>query len=571
MRIKIIRLVICIPFFMILSDLFYLQVIRGQYFYNLSINNRIRIVPMEGQRGFIRDRHGVVLADNRLSFDVAVIPQDIQNKDALFDFLSDVLSVEKKKMLQLFWQKRSAPFAPVVMAEDINKPTVMIIEENKYRFPGLYIQESFRRWYPFREAGAHVLGYVGKMDPSQVEKLQEYGYTQQSVIGKTGIEAYYDSVLRGKGGGLQIEVNSRGEQVQLLGVREPERGADIQLSVDYRVQKLAAEVLGDKHGAIIVMDLSTGAILGQVSAPAYDPNIFVDGHVSQTEISIMTNPFSPLLNRAIKGLYPPGSVFKIIVALAALDLGKISPYTSFLCKGYYALGQRQFGCSHVHGTQNLIQAIAHSCNVYFFNVGELLGSDILDKYARLFSLGSITNVDLPFEEKGMVPSRTQRKKSLNEGWYKGDTLNYSIGQGDLLVTPLQLLRLVATVARDGDEIQPHLIEKIGTQEIVSLAMIRQVSVKLEVYHIVKAGLREVVTDSAGTAHVLADNKLGIVGKTGTAQSSHGKDHHAWFIGYNTKGKSKIAFCVFLEYGGASYNACLLAKQLLEGMVVQEIL
>ncbi len=447
----------------------------------------------------------------------------------------------------------------------------MIIEENKYRFSGLYIQESFRRWYPFREAGSHVLGYVGKIDPAQIEKLQEYGYTQESVIGKTGVESYYDSVLRGKGGGLQIEVNSRGEQVRLLGIREPQRGADIQLTIDYRIQKLATEVLGDKRGVVIVMDLGTGAILGQVSTPTYDPNIFVDGHVSQTEISIMTNPYSPLLNRAIKGLYPPGSVFKIIVALAALDLGEISPHTPFLCKGSYSLGKREFGCSHVHGMQNLLQAIAHSCNVYFFNVGELLDSDILDKYARLFGLGSLTNVDLPFEEKGRVPSRTQRKKNFNEGWYRGDTLNYSIGQGDLLVTPLQLVRMMATVARDGEEVQPHLIEKIGAQEIVSLASIRHVPIKPDAYQIVQKGLRQVVTDGEGTAHVLADNALSIAGKTGTAQSSPGKDHHAWFVGYNTKGKGKIAFCVFLEYGGASYNACVLAKQLLDGMVAQEML
>ena len=571
MRIKILRLAVGVPLLIIWSGLFYIQALRGSYFHNLSVNNRIRIVPLEGQRGLIRDSHGVTLADNRLTFDIVVIPQDIRDKELLFNFLSDVLSIPKKKLLQLFWQRKLAPFAPVVVAEDISKSTAMIIEENKYRFPGLYVQESFRRWYPFRAVGAHVVGYLGKIDQADEEKMQAYGYTQQSLIGKTGVEAYYDSFLHGKGGGLQIEVNSRGEQVQLLGIREPERGDDIQLTIDYRIQKSAAQILGDKPGAIIVMNLGNGAILGQVSSPTYDPNIFVDSRVTQDEISVLTNPNAPLLNRAIKGLYPPGSVFKTIVTIAALDLGKISTYTSFLCKGYYQLGRRQFGCSHTHGTQNLIQAIAHSCNVYFFNVGDLLGPDVMNKYANLFGLGSLTHIDLPFEEKGMVPGRLQRKLKRGEGWYKGDTLNYSIGQGDLLVTPLQLLCMMATVARNGDEVQPHLIEKIGSQEIINLATVRHVAAKPEAYKIVQTGLQAAVEDNEGTAHLLNDLGLGIWGKTGTAQAGQGKEHHSWFVGYNTKGKNKIVFCVFLEHGGASYNACVLAKQLLDDLVGQEIL
>ncbi|HRZ41046.1 MAG TPA: penicillin-binding protein 2, partial [Candidatus Omnitrophota bacterium] len=248
MRLKIVRIITVFLFIVLALDLIYIQAFQGRKYFGLSVNNRIRVIPLEGQRGRIFDRNGEVLVENRLSFNVTVIPQDVRNQEALFSFLSQVLNVDQKRLVARFQQKRHTPFAPVAVVEDIDQRTAMILEENKFRFPGLYIQENFRRWYPQGEVGAHVLGYVGKIDSAKVEKLKDYGYSQQSIVGYSGIEEYYDQYLKGVEGGVQIEVNSRGQQVRLLGIREPERGEDLQLTIDSRIQKAAYDALAGSHG-----------------------------------------------------------------------------------------------------------------------------------------------------------------------------------------------------------------------------------------------------------------------------------------------------------------------------------
>ena len=563
MRFKIIRIVIFSIFAVIALDLFYAQVIRGAYYYNLSVNNRIRVIPLEGQRGVIRDRNGIVLAENRLAFNVAVIPQDIQDKERLFDFLSEVLGETKKDLLQTFFMRKDTSFAPVVIADDVDKRVAMVLEENKYRFPGLYIQETSKRWYPFGRIGAHVLGYVGKISRVKIEKMDEYGYTPQSVVGYSGIEEYYDSYLMGKPGGLQIEVDSRGRQMRLLSIKEPEKGQDVQLTIDARVQQLAVDALGDSRGAVIVMNLDNGEVLGLVSAPAYDPNIFADARRQKQARMIFIDNDAPLLNRAIKGLYPPGSVFKTVVTVAGMSTGQLKTSTTFFCKGAHYLGRRRFRCAHVHGSQDLLEGIAHSCNVYFYNVGAMVGPEEMYKAAKIFDLGNLTHIDLPFEEKGYIPSKVQNKLRYNKNWYNGDTLNMSIGQGDVLVTPIQVIRMMATVARSGEEVQPHLIEQIGDQKIVSLSTVKKLPVREEIFRILQKGLRLVVADPSGTARLLDMEGFEVSGKTGTAQSVADKPAHAWFVGYNRGGKVNIAFCVFLEFGGSSYNAVRISRDLLK--------
>ncbi len=526
---------------------------------------------MEGIRGRILDCNGIVLADNRLSFNVAVIPQDIKENEKVFHYLSQVLNVKKKKLLQQYYQKKLAPFAPVVVAEDVDKRVAMILEENRFRFPGLYVQEHYRRSYNLKEIGAHILGHVGKINRIRMEKLKDYGYTPLSVVGYSGVEEYYDNYLKGQEGGQQIEVNNRGQQVRLLSIREPESGQDVQLTIDARIQQLAQESLTGRNGAIVIMDFDSGAILGMVSSPSYDPNIFVDNRLKKKISWAMTDSSSPLLNRVIQGQYPPGSIFKTIVTITGLAHKKISRHTSFNCPGYYALGRRKFRCAHVHGSQNLIQGIAHSCNVYFFNVGLLVGPDLLHKYARLLGLGQLTNVDLPAEEKGFVPSRRQRKIKNPQGWFKGDTLNYSIGQGEVLVTPLQITRLMTTIGRGGKEVQPFLIKKIGDQDIVQFSTIRIINVDPKIFDTLQEGLKEVVKDPYGTGRLLDMPDFEISGKTGTAQSIPGHEDHGWFAGYNLKGKRRISFCVFLEFGGSSYNAVVIARELLQRLRQENIL
>jgi len=572
MRLKILRIIIATAFLIIVLDLIYVQLIRGFYYHRLSINNRIRVIPFEGKRGRILDRNGVVLADNRISFDVMVTPQEMTGgKEELFALLSQVLGLEPEILWQRFNQKRSAPFAPVVIAEDISRHQVFLLEENRFRFPSLLIQENYRRLYPAREIGSHALGYVSKASPSQIQKLKAYGYTVEGLTGYAGVEEYYDAYLQGESGGLQVEVNSRGQQVRLLGIREPQSGKDVQLTIDSRIQRIAVESLQGATGTVIVMDMDTGEILGMVSSPAYDPNIFSDAKESQKTAAIFADPSSPMLNRAIKGLYPPGSVFKLPLAFAGLSNTLIDTSTTFECHGYFQLGQRQIRCVHTHGPQRLIEAIAHSCNVYFINTGLKVESDLMAKYARQFGLGQLTHIDLPFESGGLIPSQSQRRLSLKKSWYKGDTANLAIGQGEILVTPLQLLRMLAIIGRNGMEIQPFMVKAIDNQDVKRSYVPRRVAIDQKIFQIIKEGLHAAVTDEHGTARVLNIPGLFTAGKTGTAQSAPLRNHHAWFVGYTLSDKRRIVYCVFLEYGGSSYYATRAAYDMLVKMQKENII
>ncbi len=554
MRIKAIRLAIIVLFVFILLELIYVQVIRGSFYFHLSKNNRIRVIPLEGLRGKIKDRNGLVIADNGVSYTVAVIPQDVTRKEELFSFVGKVLDADQKKISNNYFQRKFAPFAPVVIADDISREEAIVIEENRYRFPSLFVQESFKREYPLGESSAHLLGYVGKMNRAQLEQNKEYGYSPQSLVGTTGVEEYYDQYLKGVEGGKQIEVNSRGQQVRLLGLKEPAAGNDLALTVDADLQLAMFNMLGGRRGAIVVVDIDNGEVLGLTSSPSFDP-----------ETRTTESSEAPFLNRVIKGRFPPGSVFKIPVAIAGLETHKINPNTTFTCPGYLELGGIRFGCTHTHGSQNLIQAVAHSCNVYFYNLGKILGPDTMNHFAVLLGLGHKTGIDLPYEEPGYIPSRMGKFLKTKLKWYGGDTLNFSIGQGDVLATPIQLAQMMAAIANDGRIVEPHLIKSIGVNEVAGFTPPRMIAIAKTDLNIIQNALRATVTDPEGTGHSLDNLGFYIAGKTGTAQSSHEKEHHAWFAGFAKTDQRKIAFCVFLEHGGSSHNAVEVTYGLLQKM------
>ncbi|OGX38035.1 MAG: hypothetical protein A3C36_06610 [Omnitrophica WOR_2 bacterium RIFCSPHIGHO2_02_FULL_52_10] len=435
----------------------------------------------------------------------------------------------------------------------------------------MIIQEGYRRSYPLGVSSAHVLGYVGKVNRVRMDRSKEYGYSPQSIIGYSGVEEFYDPYLKGVEGGLQIEVNSRGQQVRLLSLKEPAKGQDITLTIDSEIQQIAMALLAETKGAIIIMDRDNGEILGMTSAPAYDPNVFVSSGREKELSRLFSSPFAPLLNRAIKGLFPPGSVFKVPIAVSAMDSKKITAHSTFICKGHYTLGGRDFGCTHVHGPQDLVQSLIHSCNVYYYHIGTMLGVDVMNKYLQQFGFGQLTYIDLPYEEAGTLAGRRQRYQRTKQQWYAGDTLNVVIGQGDTLVTPLQLVRMMATVANNGVEVHPHVIRAIGGTPVEHYHFRRAVNIDSHAFDEVQKGLRGAVTNYAGTASVLNMDQLYVAGKTGTAQTSGEQEHHAWFVGYVKNAKKNIAFCVFLEHGGSSQNACLVAKELLSGMREKGIL
>ncbi len=570
MRIKIIENIILFFIGTIVVALIYMQTIKGEYYYDLSVNNRIRVIPVEGPRGRIFDRRGLVLADNHLAYNVAVVAQDLQDTDSLFNFLGRVLKKDPISLKKQFLHKRKTPFDPVVLARDIDLRTIFAIEENRFQYPGLVIEKTYERNYPFAQTDAHAVGYVGKINADEAEVLEDYGYNLQSVVGKMGVERTYDSILRGGLGGRQIEINNRGQEVRLLSLKEPVQGKDIGLTIDQRIQSAADDLLASRPGAVVVMDLANGDLLGMVSSPSFDPNAFVNKNLQGKVLSYIHDPRALLLNRVVASSYPPGSVFKIPVALAAIELKRIAPDVTFQCPGYYMLGKRRFGCAHVHGSEDLNQAIAHSCNVYFFHVGQMVTAHVIQQYAKAFGLGRVTGVDLPFEASGQVPAGSRP----GHPWYTGNTLNFSIGQGDTLTTPLQLTVMMAAVANDGVILRPRIVRSVDHKDLPSPNISRLPTVRLHdnTWHIVQRGLRSVITDPEGTAHELNDLAgMTIYGKTGTAQAGTNKANHAWFVGYVHSPRNNLAFCVFLEHGGSSTNAVEVTHGLLSRMQSQGII
>ena len=581
MRIQVIRILIILAFVSILMNLFYLQVIRGGYFHQLSYNNSIRVIPFEGERGKILDRNGKVLAQSEKAYHAIIIPQDLGKRRDVFGFLSDCLGAPADEIERRYRRNKLTPFSPVSVAEGITRQQAIKIEENSFRFPGLMVIERYRREYPLARAGAHVLGYVGKVDPSRMREITSYGYSAEDVIGYSGVEQEYDEVLRAETGGREIEVNSRGQQTRLLQIREPAKGEDVTLTLDAFIQRVAQDALGGARGAVVILDPDTGEILALASSPSFDPNAFTHREERGQVSEYLENTASPLLNRAITGAFPPGSVFKIPVAIAGLEERKITPLTSFNCPGYFELGTRVFKSPHVWGVQDLTQAMGHSANEYFFHVGLLLGPEMIERYARLMGLGERTGIDLPYEAKGKIPTRVDHLR-----WFKGDTVNMSIGQGNVLATPLQLARMIAVFANGGYLVTPRIVKAVAGEDVCTKAdmdrhatrddqdmsgqVLRDecrlpkthVVLREETWNVLQKILYAPVQMDTGTAHILNLPGLDTFGKTGTAQAGPGKMDHAWFAGVTSSPKRRIAYSIFFENGGSSANACAAMKEVL---------
>jgi penicillin-binding protein 2 len=570
MRLKIIENIVFLLIAFILCALVYMQLIKGEHYFNQSVNNRIRVIPIEGPRGRIIDSKGLVLADNRLAYHVAVIPQDMNDQASLFEFLGQVLKKSPEQLKKIYIRKKRTPFSPVILSEGVDQKTILTIEESRFQYPGLVIEQSYSRTYPFGKSSSHAVGYIGKIDPNEAEVMQDYGYNVLSMVGKMGVEKTYDSILRGESGGRQIEINNRGREVRLLGLKDPLKGKDLQLTIDQRIQSAADEFLDSRAGAVVIMDLTNGHLLGLSSSPSFDPNAFEDKSRQNEIVSYMQDSRGLLLNRPVAGLYPPGSVFKVPVALSGLELKKITPSMTFDCPGYYMLGQAKFGCAHVHHTEDLRDAIAHSCNVYFYRIGQLITAAMIEQYAKAFGLGRATGVDLPFEKSGQVIGHRRPGRP----WYTGNTLNLSIGQGDTLSTPLQLTVMMAAVANNGIIFRPRIVKAVDNKDLpeVNIKKLPVVKLRDTTWHVVQEGLRAVITDPEGTANSLNGlSGMTIFGKTGTAQAGGSKAHHAWFVGYVRSPKNNFAFTIFLENGGSSANAVELTRLLLSRLQSQGII
>jgi penicillin-binding protein 2 len=550
MRDRVLLVVITALFLLLLSGLFYTQIIRFTYYSRLSRNNSIRIIPISGPRGNIYDRNGRIVVTNRLSFDIAIIYRELDNRTALVQLLSATLGMSGKQIAAALEKSRAKPYAPVTIAEDIGKDKAIRLEEASFDVGGMIVQTRSRRDYPYKDAGCHVFGYLGEVTEEEIENLKDYGYRMKDMIGRGGVEKYYDPYLAGVDGGTQVEVDSRGRQTQVLGVKEPESGKDLYLTVDIALQSECDKLLGEHRGAVIVMDPNTGEVLALASHPPFDPNVFVKPDESKARVALIKDRAGrPLSNRAISGLYPPGSVFKIVTASAGLETKKITPWSYFNCAGSYKLGRGRFDCwkEEGHGSQNLRGGLKHSCNVFFYNTGRLAGVDAMEYYAKLFGYGAHTGIDLPDEVKGIVPGRQWKLFRKKDNWYEGETLNYAIGQGYLAVTPIQVVDMMCAMANKTGPVKPYLAKRINKTDI-SPSKPKNINLRPENIKNIREGLFDVVNAEDGTGKHSRAEDIIAAGKTGTAQNPHGKTH-AWFTGFAPYENAKICVIVFLEHGG----------------------
>ncbi|MBN1353336.1 MAG: penicillin-binding protein 2 [Candidatus Omnitrophica bacterium] len=566
MRERVFTGIILVLFIAITGGLFYTQIARYGLYSKLSEKNRIRVIPLEAPRGKMYDRNGRLLVSNRIAFDVAVVPNEISNKTKLIDGLSDILGTEKEDMARKISAARAGnPFLPATVAEDIEKDKAIKIEEVRMEFPGVIVTTRPIRNYIYKEAISHVTGYLGKISEAELARYKTYGYRMVDFVGKDGLERAYNDYLRGVDGGIQTEVDSRGRQLRFLAVKEPERGKDLHLTLDAELQKFCSELFKEETGALAVMDSETGGILALVSSPGFDPNIFISPRNSRQVRKLLSDKkYFPMIDRAIASAYPAGSVFKIVVALGGLDSGVFGKDDTFNCSGSHWVGNRVFHCwkDEGHGTLNMRGGLKNSCNIFFYQLGISVGPDAISKYAFKLGLGRPTGIDLPGEVSGFVPTPAWKKKSLRQAWFIGETANLSIGQGYLLVTPLQILQLVNIMATEGKITQPFLVDKIGEVRLHH-TKIQDLRLNPEAVEIVREGMRDVVNAPHGTGFYARPKEVIVAGKTGTAQNPNGISH-AWFTGFAPFDHPKISVVVFVEHGGkGGLKPARFAKKIVE--------
>ena len=593
--------VLAAAFLFLAYNLWQLQVAQGQRFAALAEGNRVRQEVLVPPRGVIFDRHGNQLVTNRATFEVTVVPFDLprapvtRNQElALLDRLVAISPQEVERQVQLH---QETPFQPIVLKKNLDQATYQALQENLPQMAGVRVVTATTRHYLDGAALSHLLGYVGRVDPQEYKDNKASGYLLDDQIGKTGLEFVDEQFLRGKDGRQVIETDAQGRIVRTLSSSDPTPGDNVYLSIDLGLQKFTVQQLqatmtaqhaklGGKlaqAGAAIVMNPQTGELYSMVSLPDYSLNKFADG-ISQADYTALTSdPTLPLHDRAIGELYPPGSTFKTVTGAAALQSGTVNKGTSIFCPGFLQRGSTRFGCwlPSGHGAQNIVEAIARSCDVFFYTVADRMGDLVLNKFAKDFGVGRKTGVDLTGEVKGIAPDRDWKKKYFEQAfqatgdpawndryWYEGNTITYGIGQSYLLVSPLQDLNWTATVANGGNYMKPQVGNHITDQ---SGALVKpfapvvdhKVGVSPEALAILREGLRGGASPGGTSGFIFATHKdiPQPSGKTGTAQygvpdAKGNFPTHAWFVTYAPSDNPEVAVIVFVDGGGEGHEGAL---------------
>lgn len=570
-RFRALRVIVILVVLVFMGRLAQLQLIKGSEFQETSQAQAIKKVRIEAFRGNIFDVNKKLIVHNEPSFSLTITPYEFR-KEAL-PLLASLLEVDTSdisKILKRYKDAGFSPFVPIKLYRDVSFNIVSLIEEYNDFLPGVELAIDFKRLYDFDGNSAHLLGYTKEISPYELVKNPDY--TSGDIIGKSGLEKEYEVLLRGTPGNEFVAVNKFGKKVSSFdnGKRDvnANSGFDLHLSINLDLQLKAEKLLEGKRGSVVAIDPNTGEIIVFVCKPDYDPRKF-SGRVPKPYYDSLANDESkPLLHRTVSSAYPPGSAWKMLVAIAGLREGKISASSTFTCGGGYAYGNRFFKCMHNHGTINVTKAIQESCNSFFFQLSLKLGLDKMIEYGKMFGFGSRTGVDIPEEKAGNYPSIAQLNKSYKGYIPKGLLLNYSIGQGEILVTPLQMASYAATLANGGTIYQPHIVKKAYNNITNRYEPINYRSKKLDlapdIMDIIHKGMYDVVNTPGGTAYSIRIPELNICGKTSTAQNPHGKDH-GWFICYAPKDKPRIAMAVMVEnMGFGGVVAAPIAKEILYG-------
>ena len=570
LRLALILFGVMAAFSLLFLRLFQLQIIEGRELLRLSENNCIRLRSIDPSRGLVYDRNGSLLVDNRPSYDLSIILRDARPVETTLSRLAPILGVTADDLNRKIEEsKHHISYKPILLKADIGRDALAAVEARKFELPGIVVGINPRRQYVDPKSAAHLLGYMSEINASELASGKYEGCRQGDFIGKFGVEKSYESLLRGTRGGNQVEVDARGRVVRVLETVDARPGYNLFLTIDRRLQKRAEALLGGLAGAVAALDPTTGQVLAMVSSPSYDQNDFVDGMSHDQWKELITNPHRPMENKVIQAEYPPASTYKIITALAGLAEGVITEETTFFCPGHYKFGNRVYRCwkKGGHGHLAVVDALAQSCDVFFYHVGQKLGVDRLARYARACGLGEPTGIELDHEASGLVPTASWKKRRTGVSWQRGETLSIAIGQGFNLATPLQLAVFTSAMANGGLRLKPQIVRRIeaadgSVLEAPDPVISGRLIVEQKVLSLVRWGMWKVVNDNRGTASKIRLDGIEICGKTGTAQvfsRKKGDDNtktpveahlkpHAWFVAYAPAGNPKIAVAVIVEHG-----------------------
>ena len=578
-RVIVIAGIAALGLLLIVGQLWYLQVLEGGRFLDASDKNRIRVRPIAAPRGILFDRNGAPLVDNRPAFTLSVIPRELDNRDAVLGRLATLLGLPYQELVDALGRVSTDSFLPVRIRRGLTMEEVAKVEEWKLDLPGVIVEVEPQRAYPTSRFAAHLLGYVREANDEQIKQGR---YRRGELVGQTGLERLLDEFLRGRDGGERIEVDAMGRPIRLVQQTDPHPGAQVVTTIDRRIQEVAEHAMEGKAGAVVVMDPRNGDVLALVSTPAFAIDQFTGNIDRGAWLRLVQDPQHPLLNRASQAQYPPGSVFKIILMAAGLQEGTITPMDKVHCTGGFHFGDRTWKDwkKEGHGTVDLRRGIAQSCDVYFYTQGLKIGAAAIARYAKAFGFASATGIDLGTEKIGLIPEPKLRKDRKSRAWTGGDTLNMSIGQGSVLVTPMQVARAMSAVANGGVLWKPRLVQRIERPE--KGVVFRDpghvnghVELSPMVWAVIRDGLWAVVNDG-GTGGQARIPGLDVAGKTGTAQiianskSEKGQDH-AWFAAFAPAKAPEAVVVVLVERGGHGGDAAApIARKIFNAIFFEKV-